>query len=138
LAAADAAVVGELKASKARPQATEDEPSDLTQYPSLPEREESRANTTPSLPPLVIPEASTDVLLERQIASCAGLIEHIAHYIARNDSAISVSSNFMERIASLMNSSATAAKMVSRYRGIKPAETCHRSIIERVDSRSGQ
>ena len=77
------------------------------------------------------------MLLERQVAACVGIIDHLAHYVGRNDTETYSCNNFMERIASLMNSSATVAKMVSRYRGIKPAETCHRSIIERVESRSG-
>jgi hypothetical protein len=75
-------------------------------------------------------------LLERQIASCAGLIEHIAHYIARHDSAIDACGNFMERMASLMNSSANAAKMVGRLRGsLEPEETRLRQIVEHDNRR---
>jgi hypothetical protein len=91
---------------------------------------------SPPLPPLTIPAASTGVLLERQIASCVGIIEYVAQYVGRNDTATDACANFMARIASLMNSSASVAKMVARYRGLKQAETCHRSIIERVDNRS--
>jgi hypothetical protein len=90
----------------------------------------------PPLPPLVIPEANTDILLDRQVASCAGLIEHIAHYIARHDGPLEVHGNFMERMAGLMNASANVAKMVGRLRGsLEPEETCVRQIVERGDRR---
>jgi hypothetical protein len=80
--------------------------------------------------PFAIPEGSADVLLEKQIGSCAGLIEHVARYIARNDSAIDACTNFMERIGSLMKSSAEVAKVVGRFRGLEAEETRHRMIVE--------
>ncbi|MFL6690018.1 MAG: hypothetical protein ACJ8IR_07530 [Alphaproteobacteria bacterium] len=80
--------------------------------------------------PFTIPEGSADVLLEKQIGSCAGLIEHVARYIARNDSAIDACTNFMERIGSMMKSSAEVAKVVGRFRGLEAEETRHRMIVE--------
>jgi hypothetical protein len=132
-AAASASLAAELKADKER-RALE-ELASLAAQPAAAATEPVRA-PAPPLPPLVIPEASTDVLLERQIASCAGLIEHIAHYIARHDSAIDACGNFMERMASLMNSSANAAKMVGRLRGsLEPEETRLRQIVEHDNRR---
>src|SRR5436305_90536 len=60
--------------------------------PDLVEPSESGPNPAvvePEQPAIsfAIPEGRTDVLLDRQIASCAGIIEHLAHYIARYDSA---------------------------------------------------
>jgi hypothetical protein len=132
-AATSASLAAELKADKER-RALEKLAS-LAAEPAAAAAEPMTA-PAPSLPPLVIPQASTDVLLERQIASCAGLIEHIAHYIARHDSAIDACGNFMERMASLMNSSANVAKMVGRLRGsLEPEETRFRQIVEREDRR---
>jgi hypothetical protein len=131
-AAANAANLVDIEARKALLRAPEETPSHLIVHPP-----HCDVEPAPS-PPLVIPEASTDVLLERQIASCAGLIEHIIHRIARRESPLEAEANFMDRMASLMNSSATLARAVGRYRGLKPAETCHRSIIERVESPSGR
>jgi hypothetical protein len=70
--------------------------------------------------PFVIPDGTADALLEKQIASCAGLIQHIAHYIARYDSAIDTCNNFMDRISALMRSSAEVGKVVGRLRGLEP------------------
>ena len=86
------------------------------------------------LPPLTIPEGSTDVLLDRQIATCVGLIDHLAHYVARYDTDHYNCNNFMERIVSMMNSSANVAKMVGRLRGsLQPDEKQLRQIIQRED-----
>jgi hypothetical protein len=70
--------------------------------------------------PFAIPEGKTDVLLEKQIASCAGIIEHLAHYIARYDSAVETCNEFMDRISVMMRSSAEAALVVGRLRGMAP------------------
>ncbi|HEX3944145.1 MAG TPA: hypothetical protein VHW69_08660 [Rhizomicrobium sp.] len=92
------------------------------------EPERSAKDSTPlSQIPLVIPNGSTDVLL---IAACAGLIEHMTHYIARTDSAIDACTNFMDRICSMMKSSAEVAKVVGRLRGLEPEESRHRMIVE--------
>ena len=78
-----------------------------------------------------MPEGSTDVLLERQIATCVGIIDHLAHYVARNDTDPYNCNNFMDRIVSMMNSSANVAKMVGRLRGgLQPDEKQLRQIIQ--------
>jgi hypothetical protein len=69
------------------------------------------------LPPLTIPAGPLDVLLERQIALCGGIIDHLAHYVARYDTDPYNCNNFMDRIVSMMNSSANAAKVAGRLRG---------------------
>jgi len=93
--------------------------------------EPSPKDSTPlSQIPLVIPNGNTDVLLDKQIAACAGLIEHMTHYIARTDSAIDACTNFMDRICSMMKSSAEVAKVVGRLRGLEPEESRHRMIVE--------
>jgi len=73
------------------------------------------------LPPLMIPTGPVDVLLEKQIASCAGLIEQISYYIAHDTTPPADCVNFMDRIASLMNSSATVGKRIGKLRAFKPA-----------------
>jgi hypothetical protein len=70
--------------------------------------------------PLKIPNARTDVLLDKQIASCAGIIEHLAHYIGRYDTAVETCTKFMERIGLLMKSSSEAALAAGRLRGMAP------------------
>ena len=82
----------------------------------------SPAVVQPAQPPIpfAIPEGRTDVLLDRQIASCAGIIEHLAHYIARYDSAAETCNKFMDRISVMMKSSADAALAVGRLRGMAP------------------
>jgi hypothetical protein len=132
-AAAAAVTAAELKADKER-RALEE----LARRAAEPVAEATAPVTPPAppFPPLVIPAAGTDVLLERQIASCAGLIEHIVHYVACDDRPVEARWNFMERMASLMNSSANAAKMVGRLRGcLEPEETLFRQIVEREDRR---
>lgn len=70
--------------------------------------------------PFAIPYGSTDKLLDKQIASCAGIIEHLAHYIGRYDSAVETCNQFMDRISLMMRSSAEAAIAVGRLRGMAP------------------
>lgn len=76
----------------------------------------------PARPPIpfAIPDGKTDTLLDRQIASCAGIIEHLAHYIGRYDSAVETCNQFMDRISVMMRSSADAALAVGRLRGMAP------------------
>ena len=95
---------------------------------AVPPDTESRAAS--ALPPLVIPAGSVDTLLEKQIAACAGLIEQIAFYIAHDTTPPDACVNFMDRIASLMNSSATVGKMIGHLHGLQPEETRHRMIVE--------
>lgn len=93
--------------------------------PELAEPSESGPNPAmvqPAQPPIpfAIPEGRTDALLDRQIASCAGIIEHLAHYIARYDLAAETCNKFMDRISVMMKSSAEAALAVGRLRGMAP------------------
>ncbi|HEY4114131.1 MAG TPA: hypothetical protein VGM17_08730 [Rhizomicrobium sp.] len=80
--------------------------------------------------PFVIPQGPSEEMLERQLASCAGLIDHLAQYIGRYDSDVQACLNFADRIASLMKSSAGVAKVVGRLRGLAPDETRHRVLVE--------
>lgn len=97
--------------------------------------ETSQATAADPLPPLVVPNGSTDVLLDRQIALCGGIIEHLAHYVTRYDTDPHNCNNFMDRIVSMMNSSANVAKMVGRLRGsLQPDEKQLRQIIQREDA----
>jgi len=70
--------------------------------------------------PFAIPEGKTDALLDRQIASCAGIIEHLARYIGRYDTAAEICNQFMDRISTMMKSSTEAALAVGRLRGMAP------------------
>jgi hypothetical protein len=70
--------------------------------------------------PFAIPSGKTDALLDRQIASCAGIIEHLAHYIGRYPTAVETCTKFMDRIGLLMNASAEAAIASGRLRGMAP------------------
>ena len=78
--------------------------------------QEQPARGTP-LPPLSIPAGPLDVQLERQIALCGGIIEHLAYYVARCDTEPYNCNQFMDRIVSMMDSSANAAKVAGRLRG---------------------
>jgi len=130
-AASDAALAAELQAGR---RALEELANLAAQ--SVAEVPEPMTEPASPRPPLVIPEGNTDVLLDRQIACCAGLIERMAHYIACDDRPTEARWNFMERMASLMNSSANVAKMVGRLRGaLEPEETCVRQIVQREDRR---
>jgi hypothetical protein len=72
----------------------------------------------PPQPGLVIPEGNVADLLERQVGICAALIGNIADYVARNDTSTEVCFPFMDRISSMLTSSATAARVVGQLRGI--------------------
>jgi len=87
-----------------------------------PQPEPGEIVALPAQPPIpfAIPDGKTDVLLEKQIASCAGIIEHLAHYIARYDSAVETCNQFMDRISVMMRSSAEAGLAVGRLRGMVP------------------
>jgi hypothetical protein len=80
--------------------------------------------------PLIIPMGRCEELLERQLASGAGLIEHLVQYIARYDSDLHSCLQFADRICSVMKSSAGVAKAVGRLRGLAPDETRHRILVE--------
>jgi hypothetical protein len=80
--------------------------------------------------PLIIPMGRCEELLERQLASGAGLVEHLVQYIARYDSEVSACLQFADRICSVMKSSAGLAKAVGRLRGLGPEETRHRVFVE--------
>jgi len=87
----------------------------------------------PLVPPMVIPKGSSDELLERQIATASGLIEHLAYYVARADTDPGVCMGFVARMAALMKSSAENGAVVGKLRGLASAETRHRVIISRQD-----
>jgi hypothetical protein len=91
--------------------------SELAEVQPLPSREAAPAE--PRIP-FRIPDGRTDVLLDKQIASCAGIIEHLAHYIGRYDSAVETCNKFMDRIGLMMRASAEAAIAAGRLRGMAP------------------
>lgn len=101
---------------------------------------ESRAAGTqaPFAPtvPLEIPKGNAADLLERQIGTCAALIGNLADYIARNDTPTDVCFPFMDRISSLVSSSATAARVVGQLRGIA-SETRQTFITEKGGTGAG-
>jgi hypothetical protein len=72
----------------------------------------------PAQSPLEIPRGNAADLLEQQIGTCAALIGNIANYVAHSDTEANVCLPFMDRIASLLSSSATAARVVGQLRGI--------------------
>lgn len=74
------------------------------------EHPDNERRVASALPPLVIPTGPVDTLLEKQIAACAGLIKQVTFYIAHVTTPPDACVNFMDRIASLMNSSATVGK----------------------------
>jgi len=91
--------------------------SELAEAEPIPSRQMAPAE--PRIP-FRIPDARTDVLLDKQIASCAGIIEHLAHYIGRYDTAVETCNKFMDRIGLLMRSSSEAALAAGRLRGMAP------------------
>lgn len=81
--------------------------------------------------PLDIPKGSAADLLEQQIATCSALIGNIASHIARDDTDASVCFPFMDRIASLLTSSAAAARVVGQLRGI--ASETKQTFIKKIE-----
>lgn len=61
-------------------------------------------------------EEGIDVLLEKQIASCSGVIGQIVDYIARAGLNAEVCANFVGRIPSLMTASAAVGRVISQVR----------------------
>ncbi len=96
----------------------------------------ANARVLPSQPSLDIPKGSAADLLERQIGTCAALIGSIADYIARNDTPTDVCFPFMDRISSMLSSSATAARVVGQLRGIA-SETKQTFITEKGGKGAG-
>lgn len=88
-----------------------------TSTTEVPEEDREKPARGTPLPPLTIPAGPLDVQLQRQIALCGGIIEHLAHYVTRYDTEPYNCNNFMDRIVSMMNSSANAAKIAGRLRG---------------------
>ncbi len=62
------------------------------------------------------PDAATT--LERQLASCAVLIETMSDWVMRNDSENQHCFQYMKRISSMLVSSAAAAQTAGRLRGL--------------------
>jgi hypothetical protein len=92
---------------------------------------EACAGVLPSQPPLEIPKGNAADLLEQQIGTCAALIGNIANYVAHNDTHADVCLPFMDRIASLLSSSATAARVVGQLRGI--ASETKQTFVKKVE-----
>ena len=99
-------------------------------------QEEVSARVLPSQS-LEIPKGNAADLLERQIGTCAALIGNVANHIARNDTPNEVCFPFMDRIASLLSSSATAARVVGQLRGIA-SETKQTFITEKGGKGAGE
>lgn len=81
--------------------------------------------------PLEIPKGNVADLLEHQIGMCSALIENIANYVAQNETATDVCFPFMDRISSMLSSSAAAARVVGQLRGIA-AET-KQTFVKKVE-----
>ena len=81
--------------------------------------------------PLEIPKGNAADLLEQQIGTCAALIGNIANYVAHNDTHADVCLPFMDRIASLLSSSATAARVVGQLRGI--ASETKQTFVKKIE-----
>jgi hypothetical protein len=62
------------------------------------------------------PDAATT--LERQIASCAVMIEEMSDWVMRNTSPNELCFQYMKRISNLLVSSSTAAQTAGRLRGV--------------------
>ena len=85
--------------------------------------------------PLVRPAGDAAQQLEHQLGTCSALIGTIADYIASSSSHPDICLNFMDRITSMMRSSAAAGKVVGKLRGDAPEETRHRVIVEHAAPR---
>jgi len=91
----------------------------------------------PDEPPataLCSPE-DTARILERQLASCATLIEALTAYVMRDDSTVESCYGFLDRISALLESSASAGKVVGRLRG-QVSQTLHTMVMD--DRREGR
>jgi hypothetical protein len=67
--------------------------------------------------------------LERQIAYCGALIEDIADYVMRDDTEVHACYGFIDRVSSLIQSSAAAGTVIGRLRG-QVSETKHTMVME--------
>jgi hypothetical protein len=136
--------------SKAEPDQPEDEESDEEEQSFSKQKiavdaamsalendaSDREAPALPPAPPLEIPKGSVADLLEHQIGTCSALIANIADYVARNDSRPDICFPFMDRIASLLSSSATAGRVVGQLRGIA-SETKQTFITEKGGKGAG-
>ena len=73
------------------------------------------------------PDAATT--LERQLASCAVLIENISDWVMRDTSPNAECLQYMKRISNMVLSSATAGQTAGRLRGL-PWESRHVTITK--------
>jgi hypothetical protein len=88
-------------------------------------------------PPLLeIPRGNVADLLEQQIATCAALIGNVANFVAHSETPPQECFPMMDRIASLLSSSATAARVVGQLRGIAN-ETRQTFVTENGGRRRG-
>ena len=83
-----------------------------------------------------IPKGNVADLLERQIATCAALIGNVANFVAHSETPASECFPMMDRIASLLSSSAAAARVVGQLRGIAN-ETIQTFVTENGGRRRG-
>ena len=86
--------------------------------------------------PLEIPKGNAADLLEQQIATCAALIGNVANFVAHSETPAHECFPMMDRIASLLSSSATAARVVGQLRGIAN-ETRQTFVTENGGMRRG-
>ena len=82
---------------------------------------------------LAIPHGSAAELLERQIATCAALIADMADFVANPGTAPEVCFPFMDRISTLLASSASAARVVGQLRGI--ATETKQTFVSRTEGK---
>jgi len=81
--------------------------------------------------PLEIPRGNVADLLEHQIGMCAALIGNIANYVAHNETATDVCFPFMDRISTMLSSSAAAARVVGQLRGI--ASETKQTFVKKIE-----
>ncbi len=75
-------------------------------------------------------------LLEHQLATGAALIDHLAKYIARNDTSPEVCVRFMDRMSAMLGKNADVGKVVGRLRG-NYSETVQTIRVVRVEGEGG-
>ena len=81
---------------------------------------------------LEIPKGSVADLLERQIGICAALIGNVADHVAHDPSDPS-RYHLMDRVSSMLSSSATAARVVGQLRGI--ASETKQTFVKKVEGK---
>ncbi len=121
----------------------EDDEEDTSSAEIAPPREQSAAPSPPRTQKTVASRLSADrpvtpaatESLERQIAYCGALIEEIADYVMRDDTEVHACYGFIDRVSSLIQSSAAAGTVIGRLRG-QVSETKHTMVME--EKRKGE